>query len=303
MRSRSLVALSALAPSLIAAAEPVRVPPSTKWILDFAENSCKLSRGFGEGAHLIVLSFESEGPGSMDMLVIGRGLDTMKDEVSARFLPSGTVLDHGRPAVAANDSRTAILWGGARLLPKSLDDRVEARDKSANAAPRTRPAPIPKAQQDEEKAARHAFATATTEIRIDSRRPVILETGSLGEAIESLDDCARVSLRDWGVDPDMEDRIVRPVWAVDSNRWISPNDYPGEMLRGGHESEVNARVLVDAGGHVTKCTSLSRYEQKEFNKVTCDKITQRAMFSPAELADGTKVASYYTVRVRFKIAH
>jgi hypothetical protein len=286
-----------------AAAEPVRVPPSTKWILDYAINSCKLSRGFGEGPRQIVLSFESEGPGSMDMLVIGRGLDTMKDEVSASFLPSGVVLEHGRPAVASNDSRTAVLWGGARLLPKPLDERVEARDKAASTVPRTRPQPIPKAQQDEEKAARQAFAAATTEIRIDSRRPVILETGSLGEAIKSLDDCARESLRDWGVDPDLEDRIARPVWALDSRKWISPNDYPGEMLRGGHESQVNARVLVDAAGHVTKCTSLSRYEQKEFNTVTCNLITQRAKFAPAELADGTKVASYYNVRVRFQIGH
>ena len=137
MQSRSLVALSALAPMLLAATEPVRVPPSSKWVLDYAEDSCKLSRAFGAGDKVIVLSFESEAPGFMDMLVIGRGLDTKKDEVTASFLPNGVEIEHGRPAVAAHDSRSAVFWTGVRLLPKPLEERVQARIKAAGVAPHT----------------------------------------------------------------------------------------------------------------------------------------------------------------------
>jgi hypothetical protein len=154
------------------------------------------------------------------------------------------------------------------------------------------------------KAYRQDFAAKANEIEIDvSRsRPVILETGSLGEAITLFDKCSRDSLRDWGVDPDVEDKIVRPVWAPKLSSWFSSSDYPSEMFMQGIQSEVKFRLLVDASGRVTKCTSLTHFSQPEFAKVVCDGIMRRASFEPAELADGTKVPSYYVNRVIFKIA-
>ena len=148
-----------------------------------------------------------------------------------------------------------------------------------------------------------AFAANTTAIEIDARagRPVILEAGSLGEPIKMFDQCSRESLRDWGVDPDLEDKIVRPAWAPNPSAWFSPSDYPRDMIMSGQESVVKVRLLVDALGRVTKCTSLSHFKEAEFNKIVCDKFTARARFEPAELADGTKVPSYYVNKVVFRI--
>ena len=131
---------------------------------------------------------------------------------------------------------------------------------------------------------------------------MILETGSLGEAIRLFDKCSRDSLRDWGVDPDLEDKIVRPVWTPNIANWFSASDYPSEMVMQGVQSEVKFRLLVDASGRVTKCTSLTHFSQPEFAQVVCDRIMKRARFEPAELADGTKVPSYYVNRVVFKMA-
>jgi protein TonB len=64
---------------------------------------------------------------------------------------------------------------------------------------------------------------------------------------------------------------------------------------------VSVRLLVDASGKVTNCTSLSHFDAPEFNKVVCEKFKARARFEPAELADGTKVPSYYVNRVIFKM--
>ena len=108
-------------------------------------------------------------------------------------------------------------------------------------------------------------------------------------------------LCDWGVDPDLEDKIVRPVWAPDVSRWFSANDYPAGEAREGKEFEVRVRLLVDAAGNVSKCTSLSHYEEPEFNRIVCDKFMKRAKFQPAELANGTKVSSYYINRVVFRL--
>jgi outer membrane biosynthesis protein TonB len=130
---------------------------------------------------------------------------------------------------------------------------------------------------------------------------VILETGSLGAVIKVFEKCSRDSLRDWGVDPDLQDKIVRPIWVRDDSRWFSASDYPGTMLRQGKISEVRVRLLVDAAGNPTRCTSLSHYDEPDFNQVVCDKFMRRAKFEPAELADGTKVPSYYLKRVVFEL--
>ncbi|MCY7339109.1 MAG: energy transducer TonB [Sphingomonas bacterium] len=64
---------------------------------------------------------------------------------------------------------------------------------------------------------------------------------------------------------------------------------------------VEARLLVDASGKVTKCTSLTHVDAPAFEKAVCGAFSTRAKFAPAELADGTKVPSYYTITTRFVV--
>ena len=48
----------------------------------------------------------------------------------------------------------------------------------------------------------------------------------MGEAIKAFDKCSRDSLRDWGVDPDVDDKIVRRPWSPNILKWFSADDYP-----------------------------------------------------------------------------
>lgn len=64
---------------------------------------------------------------------------------------------------------------------------------------------------------------------------------------------------------------------------------------------MKVRLLVDASGKATKCTSLSHYKERAFNDLVCAKMIKRALFEAAELADGTKVPSFYTTHVMFRI--
>jgi len=301
MRTSSTFALIATMPLLVAATpQPVRLQPSSPWVLDYAENSCRLSRAFGTGKDQTILQFESTAPGEMSMIAIGRPLQTGAEEIPGKFLPVQDDPFKGKAEIATN-KRPGVLWAKVALLPAALIARDKAEGELRKAHPGVRPPPIDLADKAEHRAARQAFAAAVTELEIDSRRnrPVILETGSLGEAIKSLGKCNRDSLRDWGIDPDVEDKIVRPVWAPDVVSWFTSDDYPASKL--GKESEVRVRLLVDAAGKVTKCTSLSHFDEPEFNQVTCEKFMKRARFRPAELADGTKVPSYYINRVVFRM--
>lgn len=305
MRLTSVITFVSFTPLLIAAAQPVRLQPSSPWVVDYAENSCRLVREFGEGVTTTKLGFESAAPGDWDMLVIGKPFATSDENVAARFLPLGGKSFEGTVVKVASTGEPAILWSHAWLLPDKLIDKRDKELKERSDHPDVRPPAISGSERDEFKREGQAFAAATTEVEIETRRkhPVILETGSLGEAMAKFEECGRDSLRDWGVDPDLEDKIVRGVWATNTLQWLSAADYPGALLMKGEEAEVDVRLLIDANGKITKCTSLSHFEDKEFDQISCAKIMQRARFEPAELADGTKVPSYYTKRIRFQIGH
>lgn len=302
MRARSILACLAVAPLLVAASKPLRLQPSSPWVLDYAADSCRLTRTFGKDKDKTALQFESTAPQEQSMVAIGKSLRTDRTDVPTKFLPMQVKGFTGQAEIAT-DKEPVVLWPKVLLLPTSFLEHLKKQDKEEKPKRGVRPPPIDLNERSAERAARQAFATAATELEIDVGydRPVILETGSLGEAIKMFDRCTRDSLRDWGVDPDLEDKIVRSVWAPDPARWFSPDDYPRKMQMQNKESQVSVRLLVDASGNVTKCTSLSRFDAPEFNQIVCDKFLKQAKFEPAELADGTRVPSYYIDRVVFQL--
>jgi TonB family protein len=303
MRFGPVIACAAFAPFLMAAAQPVRLKPAGPWNLVYAEDSCRLIRNFGEGKTLTKLAFEGAAPGQMDMLVTGRPLATSQSEVSARLLPVDSKSFDGMVAETVHDSEPAIVWSRVPLFPPAIAEQEEREAKLLGRRPGVRPPPVSVAEKSLRRAQRQQFAAATTELEIEPRRHrlVILETGSLGEPIAAFDKCTRESLSDWGVDTELEEKIVRPAWPVNPTRWLSDADYPAAMIARRKESDVVVRLLVDASGKVTKCTSISHFAEKEFNRITCERITERARFEPAELADGTKVPSYHAQRVMFRL--
>ena len=306
MRFLAIIACAAAVPFLAAASEPVRLQPSSQWIVDYADDSCRLIRTFGEGKSKTVLVFESEAPDEMDLLVVGRPLedDGQSEKVPAQFLPVGGKPVEGKAAESTESGAPAMLWSHLPLLPDILADALEKKALALSRSSRSGKRP-PATNLTEEKAietAREQFVSKVNELELGSRRPVILETGSLGDAMKEFHKCSHDSLRDWGVDPELEAKIARPVWARDPSSWFTTDDYPAEEARRGAESEVKVRLLVDATGRPTKCTSLSHFKEPQFNQVVCDKFMKRAHFEPAELADGTKVPSYYVNRVVFRIA-
>lgn len=304
MRFKSILACAALAPAPIAASQPLRLQPSSPWVVDYAENSCRLIRKFGSGDAEATLIFESEGPGQLDMLVLGKPLKTGEEEVTARFLPVQQEPYKGMSVESKDkDTQAGALFNYVQLLPDAARAAFKAKREQLRAHPHDRPPPLDLAEERERKAQRQEFAAKATAIEVNARRghPIVLETGSMGKAIKSFDECLTSSLKAWGIDPALEDKIVRPVWLQNRTGFIGPNDYPPAMLVRGQQSDVKVRVLVDASGRVTKCTALSYFKFPEFMQLVCNRISSMAKFAPAELADGTKVPSYYAVHIMFRI--
>lgn len=303
MRLKSVAACVALCPSVIGASTPLRIQPSSAWVLEYADDSCRLIRLFGTGSTLTRLVFEGVAPEKMTMLLVGGTLRAVDSGagVKARLLPGTGELFTGTAAEPQGGVKGAAFWVSIPLTPGWKDDRKPGDGRYvSDSAIRKSINPI---ERDAAKAKRTALAASTTELSIipASGRAMVLETGSLGKPLAMFDECERDLLRQWGVDPAIQEMIVKPVWAPSPLAWFSSDDYPSSALARNEESTVNVRLAVDSSGKVTKCVSLSAYSAPEFNKVVCNVFLKRAKFAPAELVDGTKVASYYSENITFKI--
>lgn len=197
MRVRTIAACALGAPLLIAASEPVRLQPSSKWVVDYGENSCRLIRTFGEGASKTVLLMESEVPYEIDMLVVGQPLRTSAEEVIATFDPVGGKPLLGQTAKSAKDGTAAVVWSRVSFLPDHMIDQAEARFAALKVEPGVRPPQIDLAQRELERSERKKFVAEVSAIRVDvgRKKSVVLETGSLDAAVRTLDQCGQESLK------------------------------------------------------------------------------------------------------------
>ena len=299
MRAPFFICFAAAAVALSSAAsarEPLVLAPIKPWNLHYSDNSCQLFRSFGDPAKPTNLVLESLGPDSgMTMMVFGGALASkpMQGEGKATFLPStGRSFDGGKISQTTTDKQTAIYWSGVSLLPeteevaKELSDRARDRERMiANRAVEQRTA---------------ASVTAVQVVE-PKDRVVVLKTGSLGKVMEMVRQCNREQMAGWGLDPAVQDRIVLGAKATRNLASLfSDKDYPTEAIRSGEMSVVAARLIVGADGKVVRCTPLTPFSGEGFKEVVCARLS-KAVFEPAELADGTKVPSFTTTKIDFRI--
>jgi hypothetical protein len=271
MRFRSVFAAVAVSPLLIGAAGPIQLQPSSQWDLDYGQNSCRLIRLMGEGKQQTKLVFESVGPGDLTMLVIGQPLFTPKYEpgVTARFVPAQSNNLKGTAAVGAGGGDPAAFWSNLGFT-NTVDEQTIARSNAI-------------------------------QVNVEGGRPVVLATGDLAAPMQALHKCEQEEIADFGVDPAVQAKIVRPASAPDLGRWLKTETIFSGSEQEKRISEASFRLLVDAAGHVTKCESVSRFNVPEFNVALCNALQKGATVQPAQLADGTKVPSYVVEHIDFAL--
>jgi len=303
MRFQTILACMAATPLLVGAAEPVTLAPTGPWVLDYAAKSCRLSRTFGTAADPTTILFESPSPDSMSMVAMGTQLKVSTGvPVTARFSP-GLWPHEGEGGRSADEQKPAALWSRISVTPDELASAAAAKEKTMRRFRNQRPPPIDLAEVAADRLKIKAFAATVTHVEINERgrRPTRLRTGSLVRAMTMLEQCTRDQLRSWGVDPAVEEKIARPAWPIRMDRWFRSSDYPTAALAKGGQSVVAFRLLVDANGKPTQCTPLTHFKAQEFPKAVCDILMSRGRFEPAELADGSKVSSYYSGNISWRL--
>ncbi len=279
--------IPALLPQAAHAADKV-LEPSDKWVLNYADDSCRLARAFGKDDDKVVLVLDQFMPaGTMDLSLIGKRLGRF----GSNRVPLSSTFGPGLPAGEFREAltgtlgpaKTAILMTG----PRDILNRPLAHKPGE---PSEEIFPTTPAQE-----------AAITEVRIAaSSMRLTLRTGSMGAPLAAMRTCITSLVKDWGLDPAQQDALTKRVSPLGKpGTWLTPSDYPAGALAMGASAVVRFRIMVGADGVPTKCFVQQATMSPEFIKLTCDLLVKRARFSPALDRDGKPVASFYTNSVRW----
>ncbi len=191
------VILVAVSPIAAFAAEPVVLAPTSKWIVDYAEQKCRLLRTFGSDKQESLLSLEQSAPGDdFTMTLAGAPLKGFAEaklavafadqEEELRKQPFGGTVDKYGPA---------LIFSSMAFGPTDDTGSEEF----------ARPFP-----QIDTSAAGQANIV---EIRRGSRK-VRFDTGNMAKPAAALNACTTDLVRSWGLDPERLRTATRgPGWT------------------------------------------------------------------------------------------
>lgn len=273
MRLISAVLLIAFSSGLLRAEEPLSLGGTSAWQVNYADDSCRLARRFGEGDDSVMLVLDRYEPGDFFRLtLIGERFSSARPnrEVTIRFGPDAPAQNASFIKATTNHVPTILIEGFHRVVPdREEQDLAAVRYLTINA---------PRAD------------------------PVRLETGALDEVFAVFDHCIDELLTHWGIDIEIHRTLSRPASpATPPSRWMGSGDYPRGLLARGYQGIVNFRLNIDAEGGVSQCHIQQSTRPEGFDRAVCDALSRRARFEPALDAAGNPVASYFVNSVRFEI--
>jgi hypothetical protein len=195
------VALGMQARAMPAEAGPLA--PVGNWNVEYAENMCILSHGFGTGLAEVTLGFRPWPMGERTEVVL---ISRDSTGTASRFGKGATLsLSSAGPRIEGDFWSFWLPKRKVRLLTLIVDQAALADLGSAD--------------------------SVTIAIPRGARVSVTLPRNTKA-ALKALDTCDDDLLREWGVDPDEKMKVATPAKALPNIAdWISNDDYPPEALR------------------------------------------------------------------------
>jgi Gram-negative bacterial TonB protein C-terminal len=265
---------------------PIELAPLSEWKLIASNNSCKLSRLFGQGENQTLLEVDQFGINDAYRVTFaGNALTRFLDGVVRfQFGPNEAVQRiNGYTTQIENDVFAIVSKSGVRVEPVPenrgwKDDQFPIQFVSA-----------------ERKA-------AVTFIRIESgkARPLVLSTGPMDKPFASLQQCADDMVKGWGVDVGTHKSLKRAAYPkANPGSWVNFGSYPPKLQRKNQSTVVEFRLDVDEAGAAIGCQLLASDNLDEFGDAVCASLMNRAKFNPAIAEDGQPVRSYWINSVTF----
>jgi TonB family protein len=280
----------------VRAEEPIHLEPSTPWVVDYADDSCRLARTFGAGDEKVTLFLDQFQPEAGFYLILGGEpvrvrRDVLDVKVKFRFGPNELEQEDNANTGTLDSDPALLLTSSHRLAPLS-DAEKEVRDADIKAGSRYK---LPDISLAREAAVKYLQITGTP-------KEIILETGPMDKALGVLGECAWDTVSDWGLNVEQQKSLTRgPVAKGGSASWFSGNDYPANMARGNFQGTVFYRLIVDEAGRPKSCHVQRSTRPREFDETVCRVVMRRGKFEPALDASGKPVPSYWSQAITFRL--
>lgn len=96
-------------------------------------------------------------------------------------------------------------------------------------------------------------------------------------------------------------KVSNPIPKGSPSTWATTLDYPALALREEREGTTAFKLTINKEGQVSDCAIAVSSGHPDLDKVTCDNITRRAEFFPAQDKQGKPTTGQYSNRVRWQI--
>lgn len=278
----STLALTAAMTAVSAiAADTLRLSPASEWTVRRENDSCLLTRQFGQGDQALQLDLRSYEP-------------------EGRFYVSAQG-KLARPAAKARRIRIGFAdvehlavpfrWGTLLGTPTFLLQPVFFLGPLAKDAERRMKDRMPVS----------SYAEPAIEAQIDTiafedglAQEFVLETGSLFEPMEALRECSHRLADDWGVTFEQRQALSRVAVPADEMPWLSSTAFRRSLPR---QTVWRLLLIVGEDGRVADCR-LSAAVSPERAEAACAIARQKARFKSALDAEGQPTRDYWLLTMQ-----
>jgi hypothetical protein len=242
---------------------PLDMQPSSAWTADFGENSCSLRRQFAAGEKTMFFELAKLAPG-----------------------------DEARITIASNTLAMAAAEPVLTLQPgnQSLQfDMFEQVTTDAGFSGYIIATPLP----DETSPQLSGIALSA-----GFEQPLVLQTGSLEQAMGVMRDCMDGLLEVWGLDAAEQRSLSREAGFDWQDGWVDGYLSQAEAIAEEYGLGVfRAQLLLDSNGSLSSCYAYQLPEGERRENAVCDYLNENALFEAALNADGNPVASYLHLNI------
>jgi hypothetical protein len=269
-----------------------RLEPTSKWVLDYADERCSLLRNFGSGDDAVLMQMDSFGSwGNFRVTLSGKS-------VPRSNRPSGRGSFH---FPGDRENREAqLLQGtlGKDNIPAVSLNMDFAPDPAPDAKQFEKMSPDEKARIDAALEIPHPeFERTINLIRVtfDRGTPIELRVGSMAEPLSAMRACVDDLYKSWSIDPVGQKSLSALAVPLPSTVRHVQNDYPNQQVLSGTSAYVPVRLMIDANGEATSCVVQSPSVDKEFKQAVCSNL--QGKFKPARDRAGKPVPSMFHTSV------
>lgn len=263
MQSISLIPALAL---LVQAASQPALPIKAKWVINYADSFCLLSRdrtSTEPGVAFRTRPFADE----HEILLM------LPPTNERPFNQKGKLFVGG---AAPGDDRWIAMVVSKKANVKAIETTIKIDEMA------------------------EVMASGRVRISIPNRLDAAAQLPNIAKALVALRACEDDLAKRWNI---VRSWAVAPKPIKDPRASFTGDDYPDAMLNMERMGSVRALLAIDAVGGPGECRIIETSGEKAFEEKVCEVLLKRVRFTSALDSNGRPVASYYLApNVRFQLA-